>query len=73
MRRPRNALPVCSCGSREFEAAYRGRNGIGRSEFRLACRRCHRGLLVDKTTFALFFYLGQRTPSRRFLRLFDLA
>jgi hypothetical protein len=68
-----SSLPVCACGSREFEAIFRGRNPLGRTEFRLACRRCRAHQLVDKTTFALFRYLGQRTPSRRFLKLFDLT
>ena len=68
-----SSLPVCACGSRDFEATFRGRNPLGRTEFRLTCRKCGAHRLVDKTTFALFHYLCRATPSRRFLKLFDLA
>lgn len=72
MKRKTTALPVCACGSRDFEALHHGRNAAGRAEFRLACRKCQSQLLVDKTMFALFRYLGQRQPSTSFLKLFDL-
>lgn len=73
MKLKRTALPICTCGARDFDASFRGRNALGRTEFRLACRKCQTNLHVDKTTFALFHYLARRTPSRRFLKLFDLA
>jgi hypothetical protein len=72
MRSDSSPLPVCQCGSRDFDAVQRGRNPLGRAEFRLACRKCRANVLVDKTTFALFQYLSRRTPTRRFLKLFDL-
>ena len=66
-------LPICTCGSRDFEVINHGRTPSGRAEFRLACRTCHAPLQVDKTTYALFQYLSRRTPSRRFLKLYDLV
>ncbi len=72
MKRTSTSLPSCRCGSRDFEARHRGRNALGRTEFRLACRKCKSELLVDKTMFALFRYLGQKQPSSSFLKLFDL-
>jgi hypothetical protein len=72
MKRKLSALPICVCGSRDFEARHRGRNALGRPEFRLACRKCGAEQLVDKTAYALFRYLGQTRPSIPFLKLFDL-
>jgi hypothetical protein len=73
MKRKRSHLPVCTCGSRDFVAVFSGRNATGRAEFRLACRQCRSELHVDKTTFALFRYIGRHTPSRRFLELYDMV
>jgi len=66
-------LPICPCGSRDFETLSRGRNHLGRYEFKLACSRCGQPLKVSKTTWALFNYLNQRTPSQEFLRIYDMG
>jgi len=72
VKRKTSHLPVCICGSKEFNVTNRGRNAFGRNEFRLRCRKCHSQVLVDKTIYALFSYIGQRQPSAPFLKLYDL-
>ena len=72
MKHKVSQLPICICGSKEFNVTNRGRNALGRTEFRLACRRCHSHVLVDKTIYALFSYIGLHQPSHSFLKLYDL-
>lgn len=67
------SLPVCQCGSQNFEVVSRVRNHLGRYEFRVACTRCSQEMLVSKSVFALISYLNSQRASKRFLELYDLS
>jgi hypothetical protein len=71
-KRSLSSVLICKCGSRDFDTVFGGRNGLGRYEYRLACRSCKTVMSVGKSTFALYRYLNLRQPSAPFLKLFDL-